>query len=105
MDSSIENIIGGVLEKIAQGYLRAKKEWLSDKKNRFKDGRLLGYYEAQEAIIRAMNGNESANDTLETLAELYSRAKTDWLSDRRNPFKDGKFLACYEILNMIPASN
>ena len=94
-----------ILEKIAQGYTCARREWLADRKNLFKDGRLLGYYEAKEAMMRTMNAEKSLNDALETIAELYSRAKNEWLADRRNAFKDGKFLACYEILNMVPAAN
>lgn len=102
MDGNIEAIVNGILEKIAQGYVFAKKEWLADKKNLFKDGKLLGYYEAKEAILCALNAGQSFENALEAIAGLYSRAKNDWLSDKRNAFKDGKFLACYEILNMIP---
>ena len=105
MDGNLEKVIIGMLEKIAQGYVFAKKEWQADRKNLFKDGRLLGYYEAKEALLRELNEEENLNEALEVLAKLYVRAKNDWLSDKRNAFKDGKFLACYEILNMIPAVN
>ena len=34
----------------------------------------------------------------------YAQAKEDWKRDRRNPFKDGKFLAYFEMLRAIPAA-
>ena len=105
MNGSIDSMINDILEKIARGYVNTKKEWLADKKNGFKDGKLLGYYEAKEALISALNAEKPLNDVLEILAIQYSRAKADWLSDKRNAFKDGKFLASYEVLNMVPAAN
>lgn len=104
MDGNIEFVIDGILEKIAEGYVRAKNEWLADKKNLFKDGRFLGYFEAKEAILRHLTAEDALNNALEELVNLYNRAKNEWKADRRNPFKDGKFLACFEILNMIPAA-
>lgn len=104
MEGNIDSIINGILEKIAEGYAFAKNDWLRDRKNPFKDGRFLGYYEAKEALIRHLNAEESLNNALEDLAALYNRAKAEWSADKRNPFKDGRFLACYEILNMIPSA-
>ena len=105
MNGNLDSMINNILEKIAQGYVFARKEWLRDRKNLFKDGKLLGYYEAKETILSALNAEESINSAAEALASLYTRAKSEWLADRRNPFKDGKFLACYEVLNMLPAAN
>lgn len=104
MECNFDFVMNGFLEKVAQGYGCAKRDWLADRRNLFKDGRLLGYYEAKEALLKALNAEESFNTALESLASLYNRAKSDWLADRRNPFKDGKFLAFYEVLNMIPAA-
>lgn len=105
MDSNLDIRINNFLEKLAQGYAFAKNDWLADRRNPFKDGRLLGYYEAKEALLKALSKEEFPNSALEALAELYHRAKIDWLADKRNSFKDGKFLACYEILKMLPAAN
>ncbi len=103
MDGNFEMMINTVLEKIAQGYTAAKNEWLADKRNAFKDGKFLAYYEAKEALNRALNA-EDFDGALEEIARLYNRAKVEWKADRKNLFKDGKFLACFEILNMIPAA-
>lgn len=103
MDGNFENVINNILEKLAYGYNIAKAEWKADRKNAFKDGRFLAYYEAKEVFIRYLSCDDALNNALEELARLYNRAKTEWLADKRNPFKDGKFLACFEILNMIPA--
>ena len=104
MDSNFENIVNSILEKIAEGYAKAKADWQADRKNLFKDGRFLGYYEAKEALLKQLAADETLNGALEELARLYNRAKAEWKADKRNPFKDGKFLACFEILNMIPAA-
>ena len=32
------------------------------------------------------------NNMLEKLSQGYNNAMADWKADRRNPFKDGKFL-------------
>lgn len=103
MDGNLENTINSILEKIALGYNAARAEWKADRKNAFKDGRFLAYYEAKEALLKRLDGGNAQESALEEIAHLYSRAKADWLADRRNPFKDGKFLACFEILNMVPA--
>lgn len=102
MESNFEMILNGVLEKIANGYSIAKREWKADRRNMFKDGRFLAYYEVKEAI-RNMQDSENAVDVLfEEIARRFAAAKEEWKADRRNPFKDGKFLGYFEILNMIP---
>lgn len=103
MENNIDKIINDVLERLARGYNMAKEEWKADRKNAFKDGRFLAYYEAKEMVMKYMNCEDTLCNALEELAGLYSRAKNEWLADKRNPFKDGKFLACFEIVNMIPA--
>ena len=40
----------------------------------------------------------------EEIRRRYAQCKEDWKRDRRNPFKDGKFLAYFEMLRMIPAA-
>lgn len=45
------------------------------------------------------------NNMLEKLSQGYNNAMADWKADRHNPFKDGKFLACFEVLKMIPAAS
>lgn len=104
MDSNIENLINSILEKLARGYDAAKAEWKADKRNAFKDGKFLGYYEAKEAILKVLDAGDAIDSALEEIAILYNRAKAEWKADRKNQFKDGKFLACFEILNMIPAA-
>ena len=54
MDSNFENIVNSILEKIAEGYAKAKADWQADRKNLFKDGRFLGYYEAKEALLKQL---------------------------------------------------
>ena len=103
MDCNIENIINGILEKLARGYEIAKAEWKADKRNAFKDGKFLGYYEAKETFMKVLDADDAIESVLEEIAILYSKAKEEWKADRKNPFKDGKFLACFEVLNMIPA--
>lgn len=104
MENNFDKIFNEVLERLARGYSIAKAEWKADRKNAFKDGKFLAYYEAKELVLRYMNCEDPLCSALEELACLYSRAKREWLADKRNPFKDGKFLACFEILNMIPAA-
>ena len=104
MDCNFETMINNVLEKIAAGYNAARAEWKADRKNAFKDGKFLAYYEAKETVLKDLSCEDAFNDALEELARLYTRAKAEWLADRRNPFKDGRFLACFEILNMFPAA-
>lgn len=104
MDCNFENMINGILEKLAVGYSRAKAEWKTDRKNAFKDGRFLAYYEAKEMVLNRLTEEEAFNGVLEEVARLYTSAKAEWLADRRNPFKDGRFLACFEILNMFSAA-
>lgn len=104
MENNFDVIINSVLEKIADGYNAAKAEWKADKRNAFKDGKFLAYYEAKEAFLKCLNdADDSLNAALEEIARLYSKAKEDWKADRKNLFKDGKFLAYFEILNMVPA--
>lgn len=104
MENNFETIVNALLEKLAQGYANAKAEWQADRRNPFKDGRFLGYYEAKEALLKHLNAEETLNNALEELVVLYNRAKAEWKADKKNLFKDGKFLACFEILNMIPAA-
>lgn len=103
MDCNIDNIINGILEKLARGYEIAKAEWKADKRNAFKDGKFLGYYEAKETFMKVLDADDAIESVLEEIAILYNKAKEEWKADRKNPFKDGKFLACFEVLNMIPA--
>lgn len=103
MDGNLECTINSILERIALGYNAARAEWKADRRNAFKDGRFLAYYEAKEALLKRLDSSDAQEGMLEEIARMYSRAKADWLADRRNPFKDGKFLACFEILNMVPA--
>lgn len=104
MSCDLENAIDTFLENIAEKYSMVKAEWKADRKNPFKDGRFLAYYEAKEAILKSLDEEESVESAFEVIAELYEKAKKEWMADRRNPFKDGKFLACFEILNMVPAA-
>ena len=46
-ENNVEMIINGILEKIAQGYACAKREWKADRRNPFKDGKFLAYYEVK----------------------------------------------------------
>ena len=48
----------------------------------------------------ASNDNR-INGALERIARGYARAKADWKADRRNLFKDGKFLAYSESREAI----
>ena len=50
------------------------------------------------------NNEGRINGALERIARGYTRAKADWKADRRNLFKDGKFLAYFEMLRAIPAA-
>lgn len=102
MENNFEAMINGFLEKIADGYNHAKSEWKADRRNPFKDGRFLAYYEAKEAVLKALESDVTLEGVLEEIARRYNAAKEEWKADRRNPFKDGKFLACFEILHMIP---
>ena len=96
--------IDGALEEIARGYTAAKRDWKADRRNLFKDGRFLAYYEAREAILRALNADGAIGAAFEEIRRRYAQCKEDWKRDRRNPFKDGKFLAYFEMLLMIPAA-
>lgn len=102
MENNVEMILNGILEKIAQGYLRAKQEWKADRRNAFKDGKFLAYYEIKEAVQKYLDNENGLNGLLEEIACRYNAAKAEWKADRRNPFKDGKFLAYFEMLRMIP---
>ena len=44
------------------------------------------------------------NSVLEKIARGYNTAKNEWSADKMNPFKDGKFLAYFEVLNLLPAA-
>ena len=105
MENSIETIVNNMLEKLSQGYNNAMADWKADRRNPFKDGKFLGYYEAKEILIRCLDAGDAFNAALEQLASLYNNAMVDWKADRHNPFKDGKFLACFEVLKMIPAAS
>ena len=102
MENNVEMILNGILEKIAQGYVSAKREWKADRRNPFKDGKFLAYYEVKEAVQKYMDNENGLNGLLEEIARRYNAAKEEWKADRRNPFKDGRFLAYFEMLRMIP---
>ena len=104
MENNIEIIINSALEKIAQGYSRAKAEWKADKRNPFKDGKFVAYFEAKEAILKLLDADLNLNVILEEITKRFNAAKAEWKADKRNPFKDGKFLAYFELLKMLPAA-
>ena len=99
-----EGRINGALERIARGYTRAKADWKADRRNLFKDGKFLAYYEAREAIVRCLDADGAVGSAFEEIRRRYAQAKEDWKRDRRNPFKDGRFLAYFEMLRAIPAA-
>lgn len=98
-----ESRINGALERIARGYARAKADWKADRRNPFKDGRFLAYYEARQAVLRRLDADGAVGAAFEEIRRRYAQAKEDWKRDRRNPFKDGRFLAYFEMLRDIPA--
>lgn len=102
MENNLELIINTLLEKLANGYTRAKKDWQADKKNPFKDGKFLGYYEAKETILRILDSEAPLSNAAEEIARRFNQAKADWQADKKNPFKDGKFLAYFEITQLLP---
>lgn len=103
MENNVEVMINSALEKIAQGYARAKADWKADRRNPFKDGKFLAYFEAKEAILKLLDTEIDPNVILEELTARFNAAKADWKADMKNPFKDGKFLAYFELLKMVPA--
>ena len=104
MENSFDAILNGVLEKIARGYNTAKNEWSADKMNPFKDGKFLGYYEAKEAIMKVLDADGPVAAAIDEISRRYNAVKNDWLSDKMNPFKDGKFLAYFEVLSLLPTT-
>ena len=53
MEGNYETMINGMLEKLARGYNIAKAEWKADRRNPFKDGKLLGYFEVLKQFSAA----------------------------------------------------
>ena len=104
MENSFDAILNGVLEKIARGYNTAKNEWSADKMNPFKDGKFLGYYEAKEAIMKVLDADGPVAAAIDEISRRYNAVKNDWLADKMNPFKDGKFLAYFEVLSLLPTT-
>lgn len=102
MENNVEMILNGILEKIAKGYVNAKREWKADRRNAFKDGKFLAYYEVKEAVKKYLDNENGLNALLEEIATRYNKAKEEWKADRCNAFKDGRFLAYFEMLRMIP---
>lgn len=103
MDNSFDVMFNSMLEKVARGYNAAKNDWKADKLNPFKDGKFLGYYEAKEAILKVLDADGPVAAAFEEIARRYNAAKADWKADKANPFKDGKLLAYFEVIKLIPA--
>ena len=104
MEGNYETMINGMLEKLARGYNIAKAEWKADRRNPFKDGRFLAYYEAKEAILNCLNADGPISNAMEEISRRFNLAKADWKADRRNPFKDGKLLGYFEVLKQFSAA-
>lgn len=103
MDANMETMVNAMLEKLAKGYGIAKAEWKADRKNAFKDGRFLAYYEAKEAVLKCLDAGESITAALDELRRRFNAAKNEWMADKRNAFKDGKLLGYFEVLKQAPA--
>ena len=104
MENNFDAVLNGVLEKIARGYSNAKSDWSADRMNPFKDGKFLGYYEAKEAIMKVLNAEGPVAAAVDEIKRRYNTVKNDWLADKMNPFKDGRFLAYFEVLNLLPTT-
>ena len=102
MENNLENMLNGILEKIARGYSNAMRDWKADRRNLFKDGKFLAYYEVKETVLKCLDTEGAINAMFEEIARRFNAAKEEWKADRRNPFKDGRFLGYFEILKMIP---
>ena len=89
--------INELLEKIALGYQKAKQEWMADRRNTFKDGRLLAYYEAKESVLKLLDSENPLAYIADELQKHFQNAKAEWKADRKNTFKDGKLLGWYEL--------
>ena len=103
MNSMVEEKINAMLEAIAQGYANAIRDWKADKKNPFKDGRMLAYYEAKETLMKYLDAEAPLKEAFEEINRRYNTAKSEWLADKKNTFKDGKFLGYFEVLKVLPA--
>lgn len=103
MDNNFENIVNAMLEKVARGYANAKADWKADKRNPFKDGRFLAYYEAKETLMKCLNADSPVSQAVEEIKRRFDAAKADWKADKHNSFKDGKLLGYFEVLNDMPS--
>lgn len=103
MDNNFENIVNAMLEKVARGYANAKADWKADKRNPFKDGRFLAYYEAKETLMKCLNADGPVSQAMEEIKRRFDAAKADWKADKHNSFKDGKLLGYFEVLNDMPS--
>ncbi len=95
--------VNTMLEKIAQGYLNAASDWKKDQKNLFKDGKLLAYYEAKETLAGCIDSEDALSGAFDAIDKKYAAAKTDWLADKKNPFKDGRMLGYFEVVKTLPS--
>lgn len=103
MENNIETMVNAMLEKVAGGYARAMADWKADKRNPFKDGRFLAYYEAKETLMKVLNADGPLSAAMDELTRRFNAAKADWQADKRNPFKDGRLLGYFEVLKQFPA--
>ena len=103
MENNLEMIVDSILEKLAVGYQKAHDEWMADKRNAFKDGRFLAYYEAKESILKFVEQELSVAGIIEELTRRFDAAKAEWKADKVNPFKDGRLLGYFELLKIGPA--
>ena len=103
MNEAMERKLDAALERLAADYRQSIDEWKSDRRNAFKDGRMLGYYELKEACLSSLNAGGGWKELCEEVRRRFEMAKTEWRGDRANRFKDGRMLACFEILQLFPA--
>ncbi|MEE1199454.1 MAG: hypothetical protein U0L09_02270 [Christensenellales bacterium] len=100
MENVRERKINAFLEGLAQRYSNAKQEWKADRRNPFKDGRFLAYYEIRETVLKRIE-EESFSELFNEIAGKFAAVKREWIADRRNLFKDGRLLAYFEVLKLI----
>ena len=96
-----ENAYTRLMARTAQRYHAALADWNADRKNPFKDGRLLGWYEGRTLIQECQRQQKGAVELRDALQQKLLRAKSEWKKDSTNPFKDGRMLACFEVLQMV----
>ena len=104
MSAEQERNMNGILEKLAEAYNRSLREWRRDQKNGFKDGHMLGFYEIKEAWLNMLDEGRSPAELRAETRKQFDRAKSEWIRDRKNSFKDGRLLACFEALQLFPAA-